>query len=58
MEKLNEVGLIELSHSEQQKLTGGILGVIVAGLAIAAGAEIIGDWDNFERGLSGEPYKE
>ena len=34
---------------------GSILLAILGGLAIAAGGEIIGDWDNFKNGLMGRP---
>ncbi len=34
---------------------GGFLGIIAAGLIIAAGAAIINDWDNFKAGLMGRP---
>ena len=40
-----------------KKRLGDVL-VIAIGLAIAAGTAIINDWDNFERGLTGQPYKE
>lgn len=59
MNNLKEMELVELNHNNEKNINGGsILGAIAAGLVIAAGAEIIGDWDNFERGLTGQPYKE
>ena len=44
-----------LDRAEMHATTGGILAAIAIGLAIAAGAEIIGDWDNFKAGLMGLP---
>lgn len=44
-----------LSQEEMHETHGGILGIIIAGLAIAAGAAIINDWDNFKAGLMGLP---
>lgn len=58
MVSLNEKGLVELNLSDQHTINGGFWGAVAAGLIIAAGAEIISDWDNFERGLTGQPYKE
>lgn len=43
-----------LTESDLQQIEGGWIRVAI-GLAIAAGAEIIGDWDNFKRGLAGKP---
>lgn len=53
-------GVRELNTDEATKIDGGfpILGTIAAGLVIAAGTAVINDWDNFERGLTGQPYKE
>ena len=45
--------LMDLSLNEQANLNGG--NPILIGLAIAAGAEIIRDWDNFKRGIAGHP---
>ena len=49
--------LVELSKQELLELDGGVFGLddLLIGLAIAAGAQIMGDWDNFVAGLSGEP---
>ena len=44
-----------LDREEMHSTQGGIFGAIAIGLAIAAGAEIIGDWDNFKAGLMGLP---
>lgn len=44
-----------LNREEMHETHGGILAVIIAGLAIAAGAAIINDWDNFKAGLMGLP---
>ena len=48
---------IPLSEEETQNTRGGvgILAAIAIGLAIAAGAEIFSDWDNFKAGLMGRP---
>lgn len=51
-------GFSEISMSEQQEINGGIWPIIariVVGLAIAAGTELIDDWDNFKNGLMGRP---
>lgn len=46
-----------LSETELKMHSGGlgILAAIAVGLAVAAGAEIFGDWENFKRGLKGLP---
>ena len=44
---------LPLNREEMHETHGGILGAILAGLAIAAGTAIIGDWDNFKAGLAG-----
>ena len=48
---------IPLSEEEAQNTRGGfgVLAAIAVGLAIAAGAEIFSDWDNFKAGLMGRP---
>jgi len=48
---------VPLSEEEARNTKGGvgILAAIAIGLAIAAGAEIFGDWDNFKAGLMGRP---
>jgi bacteriocin-like protein len=43
---------VELSESELRQIEGGS---ILGGLAIAAFAQIVGDWDNFKNGLAGRP---
>jgi len=52
-------GFSEISPAEQLEINGGIipfiLGRILIGIAIAAGAKIIDDWDNFKNGLQGLP---
>ncbi len=45
----------ELTYEELCTTRGGIIPAIIAGLVIAAGAEIIRDWDNFKNGLMGIP---
>jgi bacteriocin-like protein len=47
---------VQLSESELKQIEGGsILGGLALGLAIAAFAQIIGDWDNFKNGFAGRP---
>ena len=51
-------GFSEITISEQQEINGGIASLaarlIVA--AVSAGVTaIIGDWDNFKNGLTGQP---
>ena len=54
---VSENRFIPLSEEEIQNTRGGIgiLAAIAIGLTIAAGAEILGDWDNFKAGLMGRP---
>ncbi len=54
MEKLefSNYGLEELSQKELKETDGGFWGIVGAGLLIAAGAEIIGDWDEFKDGFA------
>jgi hypothetical protein len=47
---------VQLSEPELKQIEGGsILGGLAIGLAIAAFAQIIGDWDNFKNGFAGRP---
>jgi hypothetical protein len=48
---------VPLSEEEARNTCGGfgVLAAIAVGLAIAAGAEIFSDWDNFKAGLMGRP---
>jgi hypothetical protein len=46
---------LPLGRDEMYETRGGFLGIIAAGLIIAAGAAIINDWDNFKAGLMGRP---
>jgi len=50
-------GFIPLNRNELPDIRGGCPMVvpILVGLAIAAGSEIISDWDNFKAGLLGNP---
>jgi len=54
--ELEKIGVQEMNTKQMKKINGGfgILAAIVIGLAIAGGAEIFGDWDNFKAGLKGE----
>ena len=60
---LEESVVKPLTYCEQKKTDGGFLisigigGCILIGAAVATITEIIDDWDNFERGLTGEPYQ-
>jgi hypothetical protein len=61
MNNLNETGLKNLSNREKLETTGGCGGIctffaLSAAAAVGAAAnEIVKDWDNFKRGLAGEP---
>lgn len=56
---INEPFLKELSMEKLKKVDGGLFGVddVLYVIAVAAITNIINDWDNFERGLQGKPYK-
>jgi len=43
----------ELSLEETQEVNGGIRWELDGALIVAAAVEIIGDWDNFKRGIQG-----
>lgn len=60
MKNLNELGVQEMDALEMKEKNGGLgfLATVLAGSAIAAVAAVINDWDNFERGLCGEPCKQ
>jgi lactobin A/cerein 7B family class IIb bacteriocin len=50
----------ELEKNDLQEIEGGIIPWLVAvaiGVTIGAINEIFKDWDNFERGIQGEPYQ-
>ena len=55
--ELEKIGVQEMNTKQMKETNGdfGILAAIAIGLAIAAGAEIFDDWDNFKAGLKGEP---
>ncbi len=62
MEKVLDLkmpGVQELGREELREVDGGIFGIddFLVGVAIAAVVAIVNDWDNFERGLTGRPYK-
>ena len=51
-------GFSEVSQSEQQEISGGLLPFVaglLSGIIIAAATELIDDWDNFKNGLQGLP---
>jgi hypothetical protein len=54
---LENFGVHELDAREMKESGGliGIGGLILVGLAIAAGTQIMSDWDNFKAGLGGLP---
>lgn len=50
--------LNEMTPMEAQSIAGGVFGLlfleaVVAGIAIASGANIIDNWDSFKAGLTG-----
>ena len=53
---LNACGVAEMQQQEMSETNGGIFWLIP--VVIGAGIiEIMSDWDNFERGFSGQPYQ-
>jgi hypothetical protein len=53
---LNELNLEELEAGEAIETNGGLFwAAVAAGAAIAAITQVIQDWDNFKRGITGEP---
>jgi len=53
MKNLENYGVVSLDSKDLKKTEGGsFLAIVVGGLIIAAGAEIIGDWDNFKQGCA------
>ncbi|MBE9481539.1 MAG: hypothetical protein IMY69_07585 [Bacteroidetes bacterium] len=55
--ELEKFGVQEMNTKQMKETNGdfGILAAIAIGIGIAAGAEILDDWDNFKAGLKGEP---
>ena len=55
--ELEKFGVQEMNTIKMKETNGGfgILAAIAIGIAIAAGAEIFSDWDNFKAGLTGKP---
>ncbi len=54
---LHALGVQEINSQESKVVNGGDLGIgalIAIGIAIAAGTQIFGDWDDFKAGLSGK----
>lgn len=48
--------LTDLTVDEQREITGGNWGINFWGPIVAqAVKEIVSDWDNFKRGLAGQP---
>ena len=56
---LNSFGVQEMDAKAMEEANGGVFGIddLIIGCAVAAFAAIVNDWDNFERGLTGRPYK-
>lgn len=58
---LNEKTLYlqKIDKTDLMQVEGGLFGIddFLVGVAVAAAVAIINDWDNFERGLTGQPYK-
>ena len=54
--ELEKIGVQEMNIKQMKKINGGfgVWAAIAIGLAIAAGAEIFGGWDNFKAGLFGK----
>ncbi len=54
MKNLENYGVQEMNASEIKEIDGGVFGWddILIGIAIAAGAAIINDWDDFKDGFS------
>lgn len=48
--------LRDLTPEEQQEINGGVFGLddLLIGVAVGAAVQIMSDWDNFKRGLSGK----
>ncbi len=53
---VDEFGITELNQTESKELGGG--GWFIPALAAAAIYQIMADWDNFKRGLAGQPEVE
>ena len=54
MKNLKNYGVLEMDAKEINEINGGDFGLtVLAGLVIAAGVEIVDDWENFKAGLSG-----
>lgn len=48
----------DLSSKQMSEISGGGFGLtLLLGALVATVEEIISDWDNFERGLSGQKYQ-
>lgn len=54
---MENLELVKLDKEELNTTNGGfpLIPTIIAGIAVGAAIEIIQDWDNFKRGLSGVP---
>jgi len=54
--ELEKIGVQEMNIKQMKKINGGFMvwAAIAVGIAIAAAAEIFGDWDNFKAGLFGK----
>lgn len=54
---LRTAALQPLTAEEEKQLSGGIWLRLLGGAGAMIASEIIGDWDNFKRGLMGLPEK-
>jgi hypothetical protein len=48
----------ELIKNELREVDGGFIiwPVVCGAMLISLFSEVVGDWENFERGLTGQPY--
>lgn len=54
--ELQDVCLKELAPEEQLEINGGSFGLeVLGGLLLAIAKEVLSDWENFKRGLAGQP---
>jgi hypothetical protein len=53
--ELENLELEELTLCEKKEMNGGVLGLddLLVGIGIAVVVQVISDWDNFKRGISG-----
>lgn len=56
-ENLLNSNVRSLTKEELREVNGGVFGLddLLIGVAVGACIQIMSDWDNFKRGLSGRP---